>query len=83
MLLQMLLKRMKRLVINSSQVMSSAVDRVSSLHHGQVLQAMATLFFGFVPRTQKFNLPLFGFNFIFMFLQFLFGCDVRVSNSLL
>lgn len=53
-----------------------------SLHHSQVFERVAALLLGFISRSQEFNLPLLGFYFVFVLLQFLLGCDVWVSDRL-
>lgn len=56
--------------------------RHGSLHHGQVFERVAALLLGFISRSQEFNLPLLGFDFVLVLLQFLLGCDVWVSDRL-
>lgn len=53
-----------------------------SLHHSQIFERVAALLLGFISRSQEFNLPLLGFDFVFVLLQFLLGCDVWVSDRL-
>lgn len=40
------------------------------------------MFFRFVSGPEEFDLPLFGFDFVFVLLQFLLGSDVWVSHRL-
>lgn len=56
--------------------------RRGSLHHRQVFERVAALLLGFISRSQEFNLPLLGFDFLLVLLQFLLGCDVWVSDRL-
>ena len=53
-----------------------------SLHHGQVFERMAPVLLGFISGPQELDLPLLGFDFVFMFLELLLGCDVWVSHRL-
>lgn len=53
-----------------------------SLHHRQVFERVAALLLGFISWSQEFNLPLLGFDFVLVLLQFLLGCDVWVSDRL-
>lgn len=53
-----------------------------SLHHGQVFESVAALLLGFISRPQELDLPLFGFDFVLVLLQFLLSSDVWVCNRL-
>lgn len=53
-----------------------------SLHHSQVFERVAALLLGFISRSEEFNLPFLGFDFVLVLLHFLLGCDVWVSNRL-
>lgn len=53
-----------------------------SLHHGQVFESMAPVLLRFISRPKELDLPLFGFDFIFVLLQFLLSSNVWVSHRL-
>lgn len=65
---------------------SSLINRCGhlhdSLHHGQVFERMAPVLLGFISRPEELDLPLLGFDFVLVLLEFLLGCDVWVGHRL-